>query len=74
MLNIGPGPDGDIDPIAYDRLKEIGEWMKINSEAIYGTKPVKPYQETKIAFTKKENVVYAIYLPDENEKTFHPKC
>jgi alpha-L-fucosidase len=68
LLNVGPGPDGDIDPVAYDRLKEMGDWMKINSEAIYGTKPVKPYQETKFAFTKKDNDVYAIYLPDENEK------
>jgi alpha-L-fucosidase len=69
LLNIGPGPDGDFDPIAYDRLKEIGNWMKINSEAIYGTKPVKPYQENKIAFTQKGNSVYAIYLPDSEEKT-----
>lgn len=68
LLNIGPGPDGDFDPMAYNRLKEIGNWMKINSEAIYGTKPVKPYQESKIAFTKKANSVYAIYLPDEDEK------
>jgi len=56
--------------------------MKINSEAIYGTKPVKPYQENKIAFTQKGNSVYAIYLPDSEEKiipakvlisTFQPK-
>jgi len=82
LLNIGPGPDGDFDPVAYDRLKEIGNWMKINSEAIYGTKPVKPYQENKIAFTQKGNSVYAIYLPDNDEKaipakvlisTFQPK-
>jgi alpha-L-fucosidase len=73
LLNIGPGPDGDFDPVAYSRLKEIGDWMKINSEAIYGTKPVKPYQETKIAFTKKYNSVYAFYLPDEDEKTLPAK-
>src|SRR4030095_10424426 len=30
LLNIGPGPDGDWDPIAYERLKEIGAWMKVN--------------------------------------------
>lgn len=69
LLNIGPGPDGDFDPVAYERLKEIGEWMKINGEAIYGTKPVKPYQQDKIVFTKKDTHVYAIYLPDENEKS-----
>ena len=73
LLNIGPGPDGDFDPVAYDRLNEIGSWMKINSEAIYGTKPVKPYQGTQMAFTKKGNSVYAVYLPDEDEKTMPAK-
>lgn len=68
LLNIGPGPDGDFDPIAYERLKGIGEWMRINGEAIYGTKPVKPYHETKMAFTQKDGHVYAFYLPDEDEK------
>lgn len=38
LLNIGPGPDGEFDPVAYSRLKEIGAWMKVNSEAIYGTR------------------------------------
>jgi alpha-L-fucosidase len=68
LLNIGPGPDGDFDPVAYDRLKGIGDWININGEAIYGTKPVKPYHEDKLVFTQKANTVYAFYLPDENEK------
>lgn len=38
LLNIGPGPDGEIDPIAYHRLKEIGVWMKTNGESIYGSR------------------------------------
>lgn len=68
LLNIGPSPDGDFDPVAYDRLKGIGNWMKINSEAIYETKSISPYHETKLAFTQKENNVYAFYLADEDEK------
>ena len=67
LLNIGSGPDGDFDPIAYDRLKGIGDWMKINSEAIYGTKPIAPYHETKLVFTQKEKNIYAFYLPEEKE-------
>ena len=68
LLNIGPGPDGEWAPDAYDRLREIGDWMKINSEAIYGTLPVEPYKETKICFTsKKDGAVYAIYLADKDE-------
>jgi alpha-L-fucosidase len=67
LLNVGPGPDGELHPTAYERLKEIGAWMKVNSEAIYGTQPVAPYKETKKAFTQTGNNIYAIYLAGEDE-------
>lgn len=38
LLNIGPQPDGKINKEEKNRLKKIGEWMKINGEAIYQTK------------------------------------
>lgn len=37
LLNVGPNADGEFPQESIDRLKEIGSWMKINSEAIYGT-------------------------------------
>ena len=67
LLNVAPGPDGDWDDSSYARLREIGAWMKVNDEAIYGTTFIKPYKEGKFVFTKKGNDVYAIYLADENE-------
>ena len=67
LLNIGPGPEGDFHPTAYERLAAIGDWMKINGEAIHGTKPIEPFHETKIAFTRNLKNVYAFYLPEENE-------
>ena len=36
-LNIGPKPDGTIPVIMQQRLHDIGSWLKINGEAIYGT-------------------------------------
>ncbi len=36
-LNIGPKPDGTIPVIMQQRLHDIGAWLKINGEAIYGT-------------------------------------
>ncbi len=67
LLNVAPGPEGDWDDSSYYRLKEIGSWMKVNGEAIYGTTFIKPYKEDKMVFTKKGDAVYAIYLADENE-------
>ncbi|MFZ4741675.1 MAG: alpha-L-fucosidase [Bacteroidales bacterium] len=68
LLNIAPSPTGDLDDTAYLRLKEIGEWMKINSEAIYNTQPIAPYKDGKTCFTQGKNgAVYLIYLADANE-------
>ena len=38
LLNVGPTSEGLIPQPSIDRLSEIGKWMKINGEAIYGTK------------------------------------
>ena len=37
LLNIGPRPDGTIPEEAASRLREIGKWLKVNGESIYGT-------------------------------------
>lgn len=37
LLNIGPLGDGSFPPQAVERLGQIGQWMRANSEAIYGT-------------------------------------
>jgi alpha-L-fucosidase len=68
LLNVGPGPDGEWDSLAYDRLESIGKWMKINGEAVYESEadPNLPRQG-KWAFTRKGTNVYAIYQVAENE-------
>jgi alpha-L-fucosidase len=41
LLDIGPRADGRIPVIMEQRLKEIGDWLKINGDAIYATRPWK---------------------------------
>jgi alpha-L-fucosidase len=37
LLNVGPTSDGEIPPESVERLKQIGAWLTVNGEAIYGT-------------------------------------
>ena len=37
LLNIGPRADGTVPAASVKRLEEVGKWMKVNGEAIYGT-------------------------------------
>jgi len=56
LLNIGPNPDGEFDDTAYTRLKQIGDWMKINSSAIYNTRMFTVFGEGgNIRFTQSKD-------------------
>jgi alpha-L-fucosidase len=68
LLNIGPAPDGTWPEGAYSLLEEIGEWMDIHSEAIYGTRAMAPYKDGKVCINRKgDNTWYLFYLADEGE-------
>ncbi|MDE6892590.1 MAG: alpha-L-fucosidase [Lachnospiraceae bacterium] len=45
LLNIGPKADGTITEKEVSILHEIGNWLKINGEAVYGTRPWRKYGE-----------------------------
>jgi alpha-L-fucosidase len=66
LLNIGPGPDGEWSDSAYARLHEIGQWMKINNSAVYGTRTYSVFGEgDQIRFAQsKEGETRFIYLFD----------
>jgi len=64
LLNVGPKASGEIPETAKKRLLEIGRWLKVNGDAIYGTSPWVIYGEgpTKMrksgAFSEREEVHY----------------
>ncbi len=69
LLNIGPAPDGTWPEGAYSLLEDMGQWMKINSEAIYGTRAMAPYKDGKVCINKKNDKTwYIFYMADMGEK------
>ena len=63
LLNVGPTPEGVIPQPSVDCLKEVGDWMKVNGEAIYGTKASPFNQLTWGRATQKSvNGVTKLYL------------
>ena len=58
LLDVGPMPDGRIEPRQVDVLEQVGAWMKLNSESIYGTRggPWKP--TASFASTRKGKFIY----------------
>ena len=59
LLNIGPTSEGTIPQPSVDRLTEVGKWIKVNSEAVYGTGPSPfPYELPWGIITTKPGRVY----------------
>jgi alpha-L-fucosidase len=70
LLNIGPMPNGEIQPEFVERLAAMGDWLKIYGETIYGTHGgfIKPRPWG--AVTEKGDKVFLHILNSDGDKLF----
>ena len=67
LINVGPTKEGTICPIFQERMTQMGQWLGVNGEAIYGTRPFKHQNDSisthpQVWYTQKSDAVYAIAL------------
>jgi len=67
LLNVGPDADGQLPPAAVGRMRAMGQWLKVNGEAIYGTRAIAPYKDGHSCLTRKGSTTYVIYLGDDGQ-------
>jgi alpha-L-fucosidase len=72
LLNVGPMPDGRIEPRQAERLKEMGNWLKKYGESVYETTggPYKP--NDWLTSTRKGNDIYIHLMNYENQSVELP--
>nr|XP_050040707.1 tissue alpha-L-fucosidase-like [Dermacentor andersoni] len=74
LINVGPTKDGIIVPAFEERLTQLGEWLAVNGEAVYGSQPWKHQNDTATPhmwYTAKADVVYVYVMRwPKNEQLF----
>jgi alpha-L-fucosidase len=73
LLNVGPMPNGKIQPEHVALLKQMGEWMRANGETIYGTKGGPLSARDWGVTTQRGNKVYVHILKWQDETLTLPK-
>ncbi len=71
QLGFGPPASGKWQPEVVERLEYLGDWLKVNGEAIYATRPWRRWNEgDQIRFTRSKDskYVYAIVLSWPGER------
>ena len=58
LLNLTQHGRGDLDAEVVQTAKDIGAWLKVNSEAIYGSRPFEVYGDTDVYYTRNNGKLY----------------
>jgi alpha-L-fucosidase len=68
LLGVGPRADGTLKDEQIARLKEIGEWLKLNGDGIYNTRTTTHYRDGSTWFTQgRGGEHYALVCLEENK-------
>jgi len=62
LLNITQHGRGDLDSEVIRICKDIGVWLKVNGEAVYGSRPFEVFGDDKVLYTRNQGNVYATLL------------
>jgi alpha-L-fucosidase len=62
LLNITQHGRGDLDSEVIRICKDIGAWLKINGEAVYGSRPFEVFGDNKVLYTRNQGNVYATLM------------
>ena len=62
LLNLTQHGRGDLDPEVIRIAKDVGAWLKIDGEAVYGSRPFEVYGENEIRYTRNNGSIYATLL------------
>ncbi|MGE5788465.1 MAG: alpha-L-fucosidase [Myxococcales bacterium] len=59
LLNLTQRGRGDLDSALVSIAKDVGAWLKINGEAVYGSRPFEVMGDNTVAYTRNKGNVYA---------------
>lgn len=62
LLNLTQHNRGDLDPEVIQTAKDIGAWLKVNGEAIYGSRPFEVHGDTSLYYTRNKGKLYATLI------------
>jgi alpha-L-fucosidase len=63
LVDVGPMASGDLDDGAHENIAKLGDWMKVNGEAIHGTRALQGTEKANVPAVSKGDVRYLYLVP-----------